>query len=355
MSGNFVRGARTFAGYQAVFCDKLARGEWRALSAGACGVLFELRLWADRSITLTRGTGDHGKVFDEEAGFFWAWARAVDALSRRFRVEGDVVAGWLVELRRGGFVSFDEADELVVVDFVVDDLRKAGNVRRVGENERGGGASGFSGGGGGVDMGEGEEWQGGRSGATVAPAYGGESVAPASRCSSPPPARVGVRVGSCDDGRGGKGGVSSRITDLGKQQTPNPNGRFRQPSQTATAGGCGANANVGEEVGAGGGEEQREFYAQIWCGDLVRACQWACRDYSPGFSNWLQAFARKESADFGDNEARLIAEAVAVEFRDRPESITAVDPRTRRKIGGPLFRKRAMEFVAAAAKKRMGF
>ena len=140
-----VRAARTFAGYQALFCDRLGRADFLKLSPEAVGLLFMLRLLADRAILMSRGTSNHGKIWDDQAERWWVGADAEAWFADLHPARAQDVAVWMAELRRGGFVAGDFDEELVVSDFVEDDLRKAGNVRAIAFGERGGCVGAFPG------------------------------------------------------------------------------------------------------------------------------------------------------------------------------------------------------------------
>lgn len=353
-----VRAARTYQGFQALFCDRLGNEAFLGLSSGAKGFLLLLRLWADRSVLRTRNTSDHGKIFDEELGRFWVGADAEAWFGEVHAGEGALAAGFMGELRVGGFVRGDYDEEVVVLDFVEDDLRKSGNLRRGWSGERAGGDLGRLGGG------EGEEvdGRGGRSGRSHAPAGG--------RRSSPPPSS-GPMVP--DDGHwedheavGGKGGVSSNNMIYGKQQTlskpSNPN--FQTPYQTARDGqsnaGDGANANVGDglrmEGRSYGGGDEGEFYAIIHNRDIFTASQFACRQSDPVFRKAFEA----RLAHYGQGVVREALEYVGLQVHRNPTSISREYWKDGHPIGGPLL-WRHLEKVAASRgigpyvkKERMG-
>ncbi len=327
-----VRGARTFSGYQALFCDRLGRADFLGLSAEAKGFLFLLRLWADRSVLVTRNTTDEGKVYDDELQRFWVGADAEAWFCEVHpEMSQDAVAKAMGELVAGSFVLGGYDEEVVVWDFVEDDRRKAGNLRRPVSDERGGVATGFSGEGEAVDASSAREGFGGRSGAPQAPANRRGACPP----SSPPPMVREDAHGGGSASVGGKGGVYSENIHYGKQQTPQPsNPNFQTPYQTGRDGRA-ANANDGDGLRmVGGGEEggHAEFYAKIHSQNIFSAAEFACRQndvvFRKAFEKRLNHYPREvvlESLEY-----------VAVQLRDNPQSINRKFWRNGQPIGGPL-------------------
>lgn len=326
-----VRAARTFAGYQALFCDRLGRADFLKLSPEAVGLLFMLRLLADRAILMSRGTSNHGKIWDDQAERWWVGADAEAWFADLHPGRAQDVAGWMAELRRGGFVAGDFDEELVVSDFVEDDLRKAGNVRAVAFGERGVGVEGFSGAGGYDETGDGGGARGGRFRTPQAPAHRGGQPSPL----SPAPMERDDAHGGISASVGGKGGLYSNNTHYGKQQTPNPQTQTLQtPYQTHPRMEHAANSNDGDGLRMEGAGERGDgdFYAKIHGLNIFSAAQFACRQNDVVFRKAFEARLNH----YGEKVAREALEYVAIQVHQNPHSIRRDWWKDGHPIGGPL-------------------